>query len=350
MKYLIVQDWKSTHGNHAGMVHMCKMLIQEYPSEYSCIIRNTAPINHKCSIPYLSKIVSRYILWQNQKKSAKEYRHICQQMFANLKAGDSVFLLEYCWKPVSQYELACYIRKYYPKVKIFALSHMTPVLFEECKYSKTIRMWSKPVDKMLTLGSSLSSYFEHIGIPKEKISTGVHYVDDKYYHAFAENLSIHSRPVLIVMGSMKRDYKLLDAIVRSTPNVDWIICRGRNDVAGMFQYPNVALKGYMSEEELKEEMLKADLSVNVMIDTVGSNVITTSMACGNGMIVSDVGSIRDYVDESNGVFCKNTVDSFTYAINQLANNPFRVKEMRLNSLKKVEAFKIERIHAWFCGL
>ena len=39
MKYLIVQDWQSTHGNHAGMVHMCKLLKEKWPDEYEVYIK-----------------------------------------------------------------------------------------------------------------------------------------------------------------------------------------------------------------------------------------------------------------------------------------------------------------------
>ena len=39
MRYLIVQDWSSTHGNHAGMVHMCKLLCESYPNDYEVIIK-----------------------------------------------------------------------------------------------------------------------------------------------------------------------------------------------------------------------------------------------------------------------------------------------------------------------
>ncbi|UVV76520.1 glycosyltransferase family 4 protein [Bacteroides fragilis] len=55
-------------------------------------------------------------------------------------------------------------------------------------------------------------------------------------------------------------------------------------------------------------MNKADVSLNIMKDTIGSNVIVTSMAMGLAMVVSDVGSIRDYVDESNGLFCLTSKD------------------------------------------
>ena len=39
MKYLIVQDWRSTHGNHAGMKHMCDLLVAKYPDEYKMFVK-----------------------------------------------------------------------------------------------------------------------------------------------------------------------------------------------------------------------------------------------------------------------------------------------------------------------
>lgn len=53
MKYLIVQDWPSTHGNHAGMVHMCKLLQKKYPTEYEVIIkRNPKTFKYKSNKLY----------------------------------------------------------------------------------------------------------------------------------------------------------------------------------------------------------------------------------------------------------------------------------------------------------
>ena len=39
MKYLIVQDWQSTHGNHAGMKHMCDLLVAKYHGEYEMYVK-----------------------------------------------------------------------------------------------------------------------------------------------------------------------------------------------------------------------------------------------------------------------------------------------------------------------
>ena len=40
MKYLIAQDWQNTHGNHAGMVHMCRLLCQNYPDKYTMLVKD----------------------------------------------------------------------------------------------------------------------------------------------------------------------------------------------------------------------------------------------------------------------------------------------------------------------
>ena len=34
MNYLIVQQWPNTKGNHAGMSHMCDLLVKNHPKEY----------------------------------------------------------------------------------------------------------------------------------------------------------------------------------------------------------------------------------------------------------------------------------------------------------------------------
>ena len=97
-------------------------------------------------------------------------------------------------------------------------------------------------------------------------------------------------------------------------------------------------------------MASSDASLNVLEDTVGSNVITTSMAMGLAIIVSDVGSIRDYTDDSNAIFCSNTKESFIDAIKNLSSSPSRLVEMRKASIKKIENFTIDKVHEWFNNL
>lgn len=102
MKYLIVQQWKSTRGNHAGMEHMCDLLISNFPGKYKKVVKDIKihsevkkTLFHKLLVPihrYTSKL-----LWVHS------YMTICQPIFDVLKNGDEVFLLEYNWPDTSQY-------------------------------------------------------------------------------------------------------------------------------------------------------------------------------------------------------------------------------------------------------
>ena len=87
-------------------------------------------------------------------------------------------------------------------------------------------------------------------------------------------------------------------------------------------------------------MLESDISLNVMDDTIGSNVIVTSLAMGLALICSDVGSIRDYCDESNTIFCENSVDSFCEAIRSLSCNRQLVFDMKCAAHKRAESLTI----------
>lgn len=356
MKYLIVQDWQSTHGNHAGMKHMCDLLVAKYPDEYKVFVKE-CPRTWKSPRTFMEKIC-----WRLYGKYAKEhyltktypldYLELCSPMFSNLKAGDEVFLLEYMLPWASQYELACYIRENYPKVKIYALSHLTGKYFDEMTAQKPdlIQKWAKPVDKLLTLGSSLSSYFEKAGVSKEKISTGFHYVDSDYYQK-QQPMKSNSPLKVIMMGALQRDYGMLAEVVKQCPDVHWIICRGRKNVDDLFpKTPNVELKGFLEEDELRHQMDIADVSLNVMEDTVGSNVITTSMAMGLAMVVSDVGSIRDYCNDENALFCQNNVEQFVRSIKKLQNNLQLVLRMKKASLENSKRLQIDNINRWFFKL
>ena len=228
MKYLIVQDWQSTHGNHAGMKHMCDLLVAKYPDEYKVFVKE-CPRTWKSPRTFMEKICWRlYGKYARENYLTKtyplEYLELCSPMFSNLKAGDEVFLLEYLLPWASQYELACYIRENYPKVKIYALSHLTGKYFDEmtAKEPDLIQKWAKPVDKLLTLGSSLSSYFEKAGVSKEKISTGFHYVDSDYYQK-QQPMKPNSPLKVIMMGALQRDYGMLAEVVKQCPDVHWII-------------------------------------------------------------------------------------------------------------------------------
>ena len=129
-------------------------------------------------------------------------------------------------------------------------------------------------------------------------------------------------------------------------NADFTICQGVVDMSAFFsEFDNVRLIPYVAESDLRNYMDESDISLNVMEDTIGSNVIVTSMAMGLAMICSDVGSIRDYCDESNTIFCNNNcVEDFSNAIKKLSEDSDLLYSMRLSAQHKAMLFSIENFH------
>lgn len=355
MRYLIVQEWDNTKGNHAGMKHMCDLLAEKYPNKYEVIVKSAPEQMKRRKNKIFAKLLYNYdrkkYLDHIRKQYKVEYLQICKRMFENLREGDEVFLLEYNLDEAPQYDLAVHIKKNYPFVKIYALSHLTPSNIKQKKIEKNVILWDEVVDKELTLGTSLSAYFVEMGIMASKISTGFHYVDLDYYHPIEKKTNLNDRITIIAMGNMQRNYKILSSVVSHCPQVNWIICGGARDLSSMFNASdNVTIKGYMNEEELRNQMNLSDVSINVMDDTVGSNVITTSLAMGLALVVTDVGSIRDYCSDKNAVFCENTVQSLIQSVNELAEHADKVKKMGSESLEFSSNLSIENVDAWFDSL
>lgn len=353
MKYLVVQDWESTHGNHAGMMHMCQMLMDKYPNEYS-IINMKCPCqkrNHGLKGGRISRYCFRYINTIFDKINTYENRLLVKslKMLFGLSSKDKVFLLEYLHPEVPQYKLAKYVKKFHPSTSVYGLVHLTHESLN--KYGITedqIFRWLEPIDRVLTLGSSLSEFLISIGIPTNKVSTGFHYVDRNYYLPTREKYP-KTKLTAIVMGAMLRDYDLLKEIVDSCQRINWIICVGKDDdrMKLFSRVKNVTVYGYIEEEKLKELMNHSNISVSVMTDTAGSNVVTTSLSMGLVQVVSDVGSIRDYCDSSNTIFCQNSVGDFSKAINYLTDNPSVLLNMSLSARKRSRTLVIDNIHEWF---
>ena len=88
-------------------------------------------------------------------------------------------------------------------------------------------------------------------------------------------------------------------------------------------------------------MQNSDVNLSVMEDTIGSNVITTALATGMILVVSDVGSIRDYCTDKESYLCRNEQD-FIDSINYLVNHLDEIPEKRKKSYERSKLFTYDR--------
>lgn len=346
MKYLVCQNYSITSNNHAGMKHMCNLLKKNYPDEYEVII--FPDLYKDLSKNKFIKRVQCFVV----KKVLVPYKYLIigKKLKDKLKKKDTVFLLEYCELLFPQLVLAEYLKKKSRDVTIYGLVHLVPQKLDNSFTESQFQKWLNPVDSILTLGSSLSNYFINtLSIPRHKVKMLFHYVDLDYYKPkINTDIIIKDKfiPKVLAMGNQKRNFELLLKIVKNNPETQFTICQGVMDLKEQFiGCENVELIGFVEESELLVIMQNSDISLNIMDDTVGSNVITSSMAVGLAIIVSDVGSIKDYCKNDGAIYCNNNEpQSFSQSIKELFANQDKLEKLKAKSLEYSKNYSIHHFN------
>ena len=346
MNYLICQDWINTSNNHDGMKYLCSRLVELYPDTYKSFVITDYVGIYKSQNRIINILNTYSAKFKHKFKEIK----ILNILRKNVVPGDNIILMEYMDGTYSMLQFAQVAKKFFKNIKVYALVHLTPGKLEHIIISRNkFNALIKPIDKFFTLGSSLTQYLISKGLAENKIYTTFHYVDEYYYK---ENPVVSQKiPTVIAMGNQARNIQLLKLIVKDNPNVNFIICQGIQHFEPLFQdVSNVALISFVPEAELKSYMDQADISLNVMEDTIGSNVIVTSLAMGLAMICSDVGSIRDYCDDSNTFFC-NTIKEYNDAIYELTHNPNKLYLMKQSAYAQGKKLSINNFSKdLICGI
>ena len=322
--YLIYYVWPNTAQNHAGMAYLVQQIKLEYPGNI-CLIK-----------------VPDY--WNTWSSSIKKAWHslIILYFKVSLRENDTILFMEFLGNcSGDQAGLAIRMRSKGLRNKMAGLVHLSPSNLKELYNDDSYVIKSLSVlDKILVFGTSLEHYFIDLGF-RNRIRKTFHYVDTNFYHP-SRDKQINSRLRAICMGSLKRNFSLLKEIIDQCPFMDFDICMGKTDFSMDFKdAKNVTLHGYLAEKDLLRLMQQSDLSLSVLHDTVGSNVIVTSMATGLINVVSDVGSIHDYCSKNDSCLC-STGQDFIEALLKLFTEKNMRQVLSKNALKKANDYDIKR--------
>ena len=327
--YIVYYDWPNTSGNHAGMAYLAKTLALEFKN-----VKIIEMFHFKYR--YFKILNFFYAIFL-----ALKFRLI-------LSKGDQVFLMEYMARGCFQDVIARYMRCFKMKNKIYGLVHLSGShLLEIYKSPKTISSKVAHLNSVIVLGSSLANFFRE-EIAFKNVITTFHYVDINYYAPVNLESDIYTKKISVLcIGNIKRDFYRLRNIIISLPNIHFNICQGMRNLRGVLgDLSNVTLYGFLEEDDLLDLMHQNDISLSIMEDTIGSNVITTSLAVGLVPLVSDVGSIRDYCSDKDSFLCV-TDDNFVKSIEILDSDRERLLLMKKNAVKKSIDFSLDNFSSFF---
>ncbi|MCI9607839.1 MAG: glycosyltransferase [Muribaculaceae bacterium] len=260
------------------------------------------------------------------------------------KRDDVVFLMEYLFPAIEMGIIAKLLKN---RCHVIALAHLVPKMLTALYRTDKLKEQCENIERLYVLGSSLKQYLIDRGVSSNIIRTTFHYVDTDFYHP--DNSHHENKINVISIGNMDRDYEAIKQIASGLPDINFTICCGKKDLSTIFPatLSNVRLIGYLTESELRTLMQSCDVSLNAMNDTIGSNVITTSLACGLVVIASDVGSIRDYIEDGkNGYLFRNPTEAIEI-INNLSKNWEECENVKYNARLSAAQINIAEFVRWF---
>jgi glycosyltransferase involved in cell wall biosynthesis len=161
----------------------------------------------------------------------------------------------------------------------------------------------RSVTAVVTMGRSQEQFFRARGA--REVRTLTHGVDCAH---FRPGETPPERFRVLTVGHWLRDFELYFAVAARSAQMKLplrfvLVARSRG-VPRVTLPDNCELRSNISDEELLGEYHAASVLFFPLLDSTANNGLLDGIACGVPYAVSDVGDVRDYVDESGGVLVR----------------------------------------------
>ncbi len=321
--YLLYYDFKHTSGNHAGMAYFSAQLASHMPR-----VLLVKHINQE---------------YRGGRFVAYAYAFlIFLYLSVVLKKGDKVMFMEYLSKYIGYQDMiAKLLCRFGFSNTLIGLVHLGGNhLLSLYKTRERIAKLLAPLSRVVVFGSGLAEFIKQTGY-QGAVARTFHYVDTRFYKPKVSKVQDRQTLHVLFFGSLLRNFEQLEAIITACAGRDIMfhIGMGKSKRNIGISGAHVRVYGYLTELEMLELMQSCEVSLSVLEDTVGSNVITSTLAVGLIQVVSDVGSIRDYCDEDDSFFCRETAD-YIDALNKLADSSQLREKMRTAAINKGISFDL----------
>ncbi len=219
--------------------------------------------------------------------------------------------------------------------RIVFQSHALYSFHPQSAFARVTAAILKRMDAILTLCRASRDELAAIGVPSEKMSVYRYWIDltnfsaDKrpvnpQFTAFFAGRLIGIKGEDVVIELAKRFPKARFKIAGGGPEQQRVIDAAR-------QLPNLDYLGLIPNDKLPEYYRAADIQIVPSQYAEGfGRVICEALACGTPVLASNIGGIPDAMDNTVGILCELSVDSFAAALQKLLDEPDTYAKLQAN--------------------
>lgn len=219
--------------------------------------------------------------------------------------------------------------------RIIASYHHPPQKFWERVKNKEI---IEKLSAVIIVGRNQHSIFDDI-LPRDRVFFVPLHVDTTFFLP-PSDFSQREENLCLFVGAHLRDYDTLRYVIENAkilaPHLKFALVVHPLD---MHRFKgivgNYRIYSKLPEDELLELYQQASLFIQPLHDTTANTAVLEAISCGLPVVVSDVGAIRDYVDESCASFTPiYNPDAMLETILGLVKYPKKLKAMSTAARKR----------------
>lgn len=223
--------------------------------------------------------------------------------------------------------------------------HIGEKLIESIHVQFTKFLVRSVADKIIVHGESLKNILVQKGVPKNKINVIPH-GDYSYYNKWAK--TTFEEPKSILFFGRILEYKGLEYLIKSAPKVISSVPNAKFVIAGSGDFKKYETmiedrqffeihNRFILDEEIATFFQKASVVVLPYIDASQSGIIPISYAFKKPVIVTNVGSISEVVDDgiTGFVIPPKNIEALADSIIKILNDDSMRMKMGENSYKKM---------------
>jgi glycosyltransferase involved in cell wall biosynthesis len=229
--------------------------------------------------------------------------------------------------------------------RIVASYHQPPEVFDQVVRRKQTL---KSLDAIIAVSQSQVDYFSSL-VGAQKVFVVPHGIDTDFFVPAEKPATDHK--VGIFVGEWLRDFTMLRTAVErlvAVPDLQFKIITNKEKASLFSGLRNAEVIAGISEAELLGAYQEADFMLLPLTDCTANNALLEGMACGLPIVTTDVGGVRDYVDEKCAfIIAPGDVDGLCSAVNTLVSDEVARSEMGTQSRQRALALDWRHVAARF---